>query len=90
MSAFPCNACGLCCRLVRLSPETAYLDRGDGICRHFSEKDNLCSIYSERPLVCRVEEYYHAYLEHAYEWKTFVAMNVAICEDLKNQVQHVE
>lgn len=79
---FPCNACGKCCRKVFLSDETAYLDRGDGVCRHFNEETNLCLIYHQRPLICRVEEYYRQNLSHIYQWEDFVRINIEICENL--------
>lgn len=80
--SFPCTACGKCCRNVHLSKQTSYLSRGDGVCIHFNEHTNLCNIYQTRPLVCRVEEYYKAYLSHIYEWDEFVKLNIAICEKL--------
>lgn len=81
-SSFPCTACGKCCRRVNLSEQTAYLDRGDGVCQHFNEKTNLCNIYNERPLVCRVEEYYKKYLSDKYTWDEFVKINIEICKIL--------
>lgn len=80
---FPCNACGKCCRHINLSSETAFLDRGDGICRHFDEKSNQCTIYTQRPLVCRVEDYYHTYLSKRYSWNEFIRINVDICRQLQ-------
>ena len=77
---FPCNSCGQCCRRVALSIQTAYLDRGDGVCRHFDEPTSLCSIYEERPLICRVEDYYKAYLSEQISWTQFVQINVEICQ----------
>jgi len=56
--SFPCTACGKCCQNVGKSEETAFLDRGDGTCRHFDEYTKLCLIYENRPLVCQVEKYY--------------------------------
>lgn len=58
MSAFDCNRCGACCRLVGVDPELAYLDRGDGACRHLLVTDDghACAIYEERPGRCRVDE----------------------------------
>lgn len=79
---FPCTACGKCCRNVGQSEQTAFLDRGDGVCYHFNEQTNLCSIYENRPLVCRVEEYYKTYLSDIYEWDEFVKINLEICEKL--------
>ena len=80
--AFPCTACGKCCRHVGMSEETSYLSRGDGVCRHFDEQTNLCMIYETRPLVCRVEDYYHKHLFDVYTWDEFVRINLVVCEKL--------
>ena len=79
---FPCTACGQCCRLVYLSEETAHLNRGDGVCRHFDEKQNLCSIYENRPLVCNIKQYYLTYLTEEMTWNHFITINWAVCEKL--------
>jgi len=82
LTPFPCNACGKCCRRVSASPETAFLDRGDGVCHHFIEETHLCAIYETRPLVCRVEDYYRTWLKDVIPWDEFVRLNAAICEKL--------
>ncbi|MRX07229.1 YkgJ family cysteine cluster protein [Pseudoduganella sp. FT25W] len=79
---FPCNGCGKCCRQVDKSAETDWLDRGDGVCRHFDETSKRCLIYAERPLVCRVEEYYARHLSTQVSWEHFVAINLDICARL--------
>ncbi len=84
MNPFPCNSCGKCCRNVHLNIEINYLDRGDGICRHLDLNTNLCLIYEDRPLVCRVEDYYKKYLTEVYEWEDFVTINLAVCEQLQD------
>lgn len=51
---FHCTCCGLCCRVVgRISKE---LDRGDLVCKYLNEDTNLCDIYEERPIFCRIIE----------------------------------
>ncbi|WP_312548705.1 YkgJ family cysteine cluster protein [Massilia sp.] len=79
---FPCNGCGKCCRQVGHSVATAWLDRGDGTCRHFGDADNRCGIYAQRPLVCRVEEYYERHLATQVTWTEFVRINLDICAKL--------
>lgn len=79
---FPCTACGQCCRLVYLNEQTAYLNRGDGVCRHFDEQHNLCSIYENRPLVCNIKQYYRTHLSDDVTWNDFVKINWEICEQL--------
>lgn len=81
---FPCTSCGQCCRNVHLSQQTSFLNRGDGICHHFDETTNLCNIYDNRPLVCRVEDFYNTYLTEHYSWDGFVKLNLAVCEQLQN------
>jgi len=81
MSAFPCVGCGACCRLVARAPETAHLDRGDGICRHLTD-DNRCSIYDKRPTACRVD----AMCPPALEMSEWYRRNVDACGRLHLEV----
>ncbi|NMG31093.1 YkgJ family cysteine cluster protein [Aromatoleum evansii] len=83
LPAFPCDACGACCRHIRLAEETLHLDRGDGVCRHLDESTNLCSIYDARPDVCRIEEQFRAKYQSLINWNAFVEINVAACTQLK-------
>lgn len=85
LSAFPCTACGQCCRRVYLSEKTAYLNRGDGVCQYFNEENNLCSIYENRPLICRVDDYYQAHFSQMISWDDFVQLNMEICHSLQNK-----
>ena len=84
-NSFPCTACGQCCKHVHLSEQTNYLNRGDGTCRHFDDESLLCNIYEQRPLICRIEDYYDEHLSHLYEWDGFVKMNLEVCEQLKSE-----
>ena len=78
---FPCEKCGLCCKNIRFSSLAAELDRGDGVCKHL--KDNLCEIYSERPIFCNVEAYYEKYLSEKVSREEFYKLNKKICARLK-------
>ena len=80
---FPCDACGKCCRNLHLSSELNYLNRGDGVCKYLNEKNNRCSVYEERPEICRVDLQYKKHFATIYSWDKFVEMNVAICKELK-------
>lgn len=85
LAPFPCTSCGECCRRVHLSEQTAFLDRGDGVCRHFDDESKLCTIYETRPLVCRVEDYYRLHLADQIEWADFVTLNVEICRQFQQE-----
>lgn len=59
MSAFECNRCGACCRLVGFVAAFAHLDRGDGACKHLvphEDGSHSCAVYEDRPRFCRVDE----------------------------------
>ncbi|WP_414120861.1 YkgJ family cysteine cluster protein [Vreelandella titanicae] len=83
--AFPCSQCGLCCQHVDLATETRFLDRGDGICRHYDELSKLCSIYDERPDICRVDLQYERTYSQQYSWDNFIKVNLVACELLQSQ-----
>ena len=64
------------------SPETAWLDRGDGVCQNFDESSHRCRVYADRPLICRVEDYYEQHFSHAIGWNEFIKINLEICAKL--------
>lgn len=49
---FPCTSCGICCTKV----EHLDLPQTDGICDHFDRQARLCTIYEDRPPICRVDD----------------------------------
>ena len=84
MSGFPCTTCGECCKKVNLSAETSSLDRGDGTCVYFDTKTNLCSIYEDRPNICRVDYQYEKHYKQLLSWDDFVSVNLKACKEIKN------
>lgn len=48
-----CSQCASCCKLAGLIVRE--WDRGDGACKYL--QGNLCSIYENRPEICRVKDY---------------------------------
>ena len=55
---FKCDMCGECCRNLKMSEIYSALDDGTGKCIYLD--GNKCSIYKDRPLICRVDEAYEA------------------------------
>lgn len=82
-SGFPCTQCGLCCQNVYLAEATRFLDRGDGTCMHYAEAERACSIYEQRPDICRVDRMYELHYAHRYTWTTFVRLNIEVCKKLE-------
>ena len=82
--SFDCDRCGACCKNIRLSEfYCKEFDRGDGVCKYLTA-DNLCMIYSERPLFCNVDAYYEKFLSHKMSREKYYEMNRASCAELKN------
>ncbi len=78
---FNCDMCGLCCRNLDKSEIYRELDRGDGICKYL--QGNRCSIYEDRPLLCRVDESYEYYFADKYTLEEYYALNYEVCKKLK-------
>jgi Fe-S-cluster containining protein len=74
---FPCVRCGLCCRKLKTVPLLTGYDSGNGVCRYL--KNNLCSIYQNRPLVCNAEKMYASYFSGAMSEQEFVIANLEVC-----------
>lgn len=79
---FDCDKCGACCRHLKGVELYASLDRGDGICKYMSY--NLCSIYDERPLQCRVDECYDLFFRDHISRDEYYRLNKEMCNQLKN------
>ncbi|TSD56404.1 YkgJ family cysteine cluster protein [Variovorax sp. KBS0712] len=86
MSEFPCNRCGACCRQVYRAQATQHLDRGDGTCRHYEDSNSACSIYNERPEVCRVDRQYELHYAQQFSWAEFVQLNLDACVIIRQTV----
>lgn len=78
---FNCDKCGLCCKSLAGNPIYKDLDRGDGICKFLV--DNLCSIYEDRPLLCRVDDAYNEYFKNSMTLEEYYKENYKICNILK-------
>ncbi|AUU89532.1 zinc/iron-chelating domain-containing protein [Enterobacteriaceae bacterium ENNIH3] len=82
LSPFPCVQCGMCCQRVNLAEETRFLDQGDGTCRHYDTSNKSCSIYHDRPDICRVDLQFEQHYCHFYTWDEFVELNLTVCRQL--------
>lgn len=81
---FPCTKCGACCKHVNLSRETAFLDSGNGICKHFDNKRHVCLIYNTRPDICRIDKQYLMNYQIDYSWEQFIQLNLIACLHLQD------
>jgi Uncharacterised protein family (UPF0153). len=58
------------------------LDRGDGTCKYL--EGNLCSIYEERPLLCRVDDCYELFFKDSISVEEYYKLNMDVCKKLKD------
>ncbi|WP_240996189.1 YkgJ family cysteine cluster protein [Pseudomonas viridiflava] len=80
---FPCTKCGLCCKNLDKSSIYSGLDRGDGTCVNFDSASNLCKIYEDRPLICKIDAYYERYLSASMTRNEYIAVNIQSCKDVQ-------
>lgn len=78
---FKCDRCGQCCRNIGMSPIYAELNDGTGKCKYLN--GNLCSIYNERPLLCRIDEGYEAFFKGTMTKEEYYRLNYEVCDKLK-------
>lgn len=81
---FKCDQCGECCRHLDLSPLYQDLNRGDGVCRFL--EGNLCSIYTSRPLLCRVDECFEAFFLGKMSREEYDRLNFDACDKMKRHI----
>jgi Fe-S-cluster containining protein len=84
--SFECDKCGACCRCAAAISKIPELDRGDGTCRYLSD-DNTCSIYDERPLICRVDATYEQFYSDTCSRDEYYRVTHECCKLLKQKQQ---
>ncbi len=82
---FKCEKCGLCCQSISFSELYSHLDDGTGVCKHFDRDTSLCTIYHNRPLICRVDDAYEAFFQDEMTTEQYYEMNYAACRKLRRQ-----
>ncbi len=77
---FLCSQCGACCKNIT---GLGLPHNGDGICAYLDRDNNMCSIYEERPEICRVEKIYEKYFrKKGIKKKDFYIATTKACYDL--------
>ena len=80
---FQCDQCVKCCEKVGSSKLYGFLADSTGKCKFLN--DNKCSIYAQRPLICRVDEMYEHYYKDSMTRDEFYELNYMLCNVLKNE-----
>ena len=80
---FHCSQCGACCMSVEGVEGFEELTADDGSCKLFDKETHLCTIYDERPLLCRVDEAFDAYYASSMSWEEYLDANYKSCKELR-------
>jgi Fe-S-cluster containining protein len=73
--------------MLKEVPELSEYDRGNGMCRYLTE-NNLCMIYSNRPVICNVEKMYDLYFKDIFLPKDYIIRNLKACVKLANYAKN--
>lgn len=71
---------------MNISKSTLYsdLDRGDGVCRYFNDKNKLCTIYNQRPVKCNIDKMYDLYFKNKIRKEEYYHLNYEGCLKLRD------
>ena len=81
---FGCEKCILVVRAYLVCELYGHLDDGTGVC-NFDRDTSLCTIYHNRPLICRVDDAYEAFFQDEMTTEQYYEMNYAACRKLRRQ-----
>ena len=82
---FPCERCGQCCRRVGTVFFARHLAKSNGVCKYLDEATNLCTIYDERPIFCRVDELYEKEFSGRISREEFYSLNKEQCKKFREE-----
>lgn len=83
MSVFPCTSCGACCSSIEGIDFLADYNN-NGKCDML--KNNRCTIYDSRPLLCRIDEAYDQLFSDFMTKKEFYFENARACNQLQEKL----
>lgn len=75
---FICDKCCECCRNLHKSSLYDELHTGDD-----SIQDNLCLIYENRPLLCRIDDCYEIMFKEKLSYNEYIEFNYKYCNEFK-------
>lgn len=83
---FPCERCGCCCKQVGRIKFAEHLALKDGSCKYLDKKSNLCKIYVDRPIFCRVDDFYDNFLSNEMTREDFYRRNKFNCRIFQSEI----
>jgi len=80
---FPCTMCGVCCQHISQIEELKSYDLGNGVCKYFDTDLSICTIYENRPDICRIDRMYTNKYFEMYTKDEFYKLNAEACNRLQ-------
>jgi hypothetical protein len=59
------------------------------VCRHLDPRTDCCTVYAERPLVCRIDDVFHQRLEGVVPARVFYLLQARSCATLDARNAHL-
>ncbi|MGV3073743.1 YkgJ family cysteine cluster protein [Clostridium baratii] len=87
---FKCSKCGLCCKNLDKSNIYRELHNGDGICKYLDLETNLCTIYNNRPDICKIDKAYELYFKNELSKEEYYKLNYYSCIELQNKNKEIK
>ena len=82
---FPCTSCGLCCQNISNIKDLKEYDLGNGTCKYLDSISNLCTIYENRPDICRVDKMFDLVYSSEFTQEEFYIENAKVCNNLQEK-----
>lgn len=88
---FSCCCCGACCRSLYMIPDLENTELSgfcgpDGVCIYLDKNTNLCTIYEDRPLLCRVDDQYDLLFRDKMTRSEYYKLQHEICKILDDNI----
>lgn len=81
---YKCENCCACCMFWNPARYDPNIVNDLGICKHLDLQNKKCLIYENRPIFCRVNEWYHIICKENYiEYDKFIRQVKMGCDILK-------
>ena len=85
MTKFPCTKCGLCCMRAGALEDFPHEVDYNGVCSKYDRENKECTIYEDRPMICRIDDYHTKYLSANIDINIWHYHNAQMCNKMITQ-----
>lgn len=81
---YKCENCGECCKNWNPAKHDKNIVDKNGVCKYLDINTNLCTIYENRPIFCRIDELYKKEFKDKMDWNYYIKLQKIGCDFLRN------